>query len=414
MGMRAWTLGVVSMATIGSGLSISGASAEAEAVRIDPFAAPAAIADSTSSSGAEAEIAPQQKRRRSPTQAMTRRQREDVDIATRKGLEFLARTQSANGAWPAHVGFKVNASYRVTDHDASHVGITALAVMAFLARGEVPGRGKYGKQLNRAIDYLIGCTEENGYLTSNGTRMYSHAFATLALAEVYGMTPRKDVRNALQRSVNLIADSQNKEGGWRYKPFAQESDMSITVCQVMALRAARNSGIFVARNVISDAVKYVRASARHPREQEYWRHIRNRRLGLFNTGVFKYQQRRDARASFALTAAGVTTLYGAGIYEDPLIERGLDFMVSKLEEYNHAFEDHYFFYYGNYYAVQAFYIAGGHRWNRYWHSTRKFLLDTQKSDGSWDCSIGPGKNFATAVATLILAIPYQYLPIFQR
>ncbi len=342
-------------------------------------------------------------------------QRAAIKEATKAGLEFLAATQSKAGYWTANVGYKVNANYRVTSPNAAHVGITALALMAYLACGEIPGRGKYGEVVGRAVDYIVSCTKENGYLTDNGTRMYSHAFATLALAEVYGMSTRKDVREALQKSVNLISDSQNREGGWRYKPFAQESDMSITVCQVMALRAARNSGIYVARNVIEDAVKYVRESARRPDDPDYWRNIRNHKLGLFNTGVFLYQKRPDARASFPLTAAGVTTLFGAGIYEDPLIDRGLDFLLDKLHDYNHAFKSHYFFFYGNYYAVQAFYIAGGARWRKYYDEVSNFLLDRQDArNGSWSCRVGPGQNFATAVATLILAIPYQYLPIFQR
>lgn len=343
-----------------------------------------------------------------------------VERATKKGLAFLATHQSKAGFWSGDVGFKVNASYRTTAADSAHVGITALSLMAFLACGQTPGRGQYGDAVDRAAKYLISASQENGYMTQNGTRMYSHAFATLALAEVYGMTKSKQVRDALQSSVQLIADSQNREGGWRYKPFAQESDMSITVCQVMALRAARNAGIFVPRNVIADAVKYVRESARGTRETEYWRSFRNRRLGLFNTGVFKYQKRSDARASYALTAAGVTTLYGAGVYEDPLIDRGLDFMLRNQGEYNDYFDNHYFFYYGNYYAVQAFYIAGGRRWKDYYFGSGStvgiadFLTDRQASDGSWSCATGPGTNFATAVATLILAIPFQYLPIFQR
>ena len=42
------------------------------------------------------------------------------------------------------------------------------------------------------------------------------------------------------------------------------------------------------------------------------------------------------------------------------------------------------------------------------------LSRSQQSDGSWLCNVGPGDAFATAVSTLILQIPYQYLPIFQR
>src|SRR5580765_6743138 len=110
--------------------------------------------------------------------------------------------------------------------------------------------------------------QENGYITRDGTRMYSHAFATLFLAEVYGMTRRADIKRALQRSVNLIVDSQNAEGGWRYKPFQRESDMSITVCQVLALRSARNVGIHVPITTIKNAQQYVYRSGVRGNERQ--------------------------------------------------------------------------------------------------------------------------------------------------
>jgi len=45
---------------------------------------------------------------------------------------------------------------------------------------------------------------------------------------------------------------------------------------------------------------------------------------------------------------------------------------------------------------------------------KTMLLQQQRSNGSWPCTVGPGDAFGTAVATLILQIPLQYLPIFQR
>ena len=38
----------------------------------------------------------------------------------------------------------------------------------------------------------------------------------------------------------------------------------------------------------------------------------------------------------------------------------------------------------------------------------------QNEDGSWPNRTGPGPAFGTAMAVLILEIPYRYLPIFQR
>ena len=73
--------------------------------------------------------------------------------------------------------------------------------------------------------------------------MYGHGFATLFLAEVYGMTPRPDVRETLRKAVRLIVQTQNQEGGWRYHPVRNDAALSVTSCQIMALRAARTTGV---------------------------------------------------------------------------------------------------------------------------------------------------------------------------
>jgi hypothetical protein len=301
------------------------------------------------------------------------------------------------------------------DQPLPHVGVSALALMSFLAGGHVPDRGKYGEVLSRGLDFVLGCSQDDGQIAQNGTRMYSHAFATLFLAEVYGMVDRPDVRNVLQRAVNLIVDSQNHEGGWRYRPFARESDMSITVCQVLALRSARNVGIHVPIHTIRAAQNYVYKSAvrQNDRSRPMFRGYPS--FGD-DGGSFRYQDRQNARATFPLTAAGITTLYAAGEYDGPIIREALDYLDRQLDVFNdlNADSGHYFFYYGHYYAVQAYYITGDPKWTFYFRRMKELLLRLQRPDGSWPCEVGPGPVFGTAVATLILQIPFQYLPIFQR
>lgn len=337
----------------------------------------------------------------------------EVRQAAARGLAWLAAKQDPGGFWAQEVGFKLNTDYNVQAHDAPHVGVTALALMAFMAGGHVPGRGQYGDNLERGLDYVLSRVGDNGFISDAGSRMYSHAFATLFLAEIYGMTRRRDVREGLQRSVNLIVDSQNTEGGWRYRPFARESDISITVCQVLALRSARNVGIHVPYGTIRQAQSYVYRSAVSPNERS--RYGRQRYGGWVNEGgAFRYQLRPNSRATFPLTAAGVTTLYAAGEYDAPEIDRALEYLDGQLPLFNRTYPKHYFFYYGHYYAVQAYYVTGGSKWQIYFRDMRRTLLDMQRSDGAWPCTTGPGDAFGTAVATLILQIPYQYLPIFQR
>ncbi len=363
---------------------------------------------------------------------------EPTRVAIERGLRYLIRIQNDDGSWSCDAGKKVNDGYEVFAGGESvhHVGATALAVLAFLAAGHVPGRGPYGEPLDRAVAFLVSRVSPEGYIASDHTRMYSHAFATLALAEVYGMSREPKLRERLQTAVEFTVKCQNPTGGWRYVPFTIESDMSVTVCQVVALRGARNVGIRVPQATIDRALGYVIESAiteDGPMGDE--------------RGAFNYQpiSTRYNRSSFALTAAGLTTLFQAGLYDNEslryFVEKNgihkvpppnIDDCVSFMNRYYHyvrrEFRSHYFYYYGNYYAAQAMYNVGGSNpkaWEAWYDMVRDDLLAFQQrspspTDGSleesmWVSNVGPSSNaFATAVALLILSMPFDYLPIHQR
>lgn len=332
--------------------------------------------------------------------------------AVMAGLEWLKEHQNADGSWTGDVGFKLNQKYEVEHSRKPHVGVTALAGMAFLAGGHLPGRGQYGATISAATEFILGCVDEtSGFVARNGTRMYSHAFATLFLAEIVGMTQRADVREKLQKAVDLIVKSQNRHGSWRYEPFAVESDMSITVCQLMALRAARNIGIKVPRTTIDRAVRYVQSSYVRNDEMNYFMYYDG--YYFMRRGAFKYQKQDSTRSSFALTAAGITSLYNAGVYSDERLRESLDVLEQSFHLLDGK-ETHYFYWYGHYYAVQAMYVAGDPYWSRYYSRIRQALLSSQHRDGKWANDIGPGNAFGTAVAAIILQVPYKYLPILQR
>jgi hypothetical protein len=329
---------------------------------------------------------------------------EAVQEAIKKGLRYLARSQSSSGAWIGDIGYKFNENYLVTDAAKPDVGVTSLAMMAFLSGGNFPGRGQYGKVVERGTDFVLSCVDpESGYISANHSRMYSHAFACLFLAEIFGMTHRADVRQKLQLATNLTVDAQNIHGSWRYEPNSPESDMSITVCQIMALRAARNIGIKVPKTTIDRAYDYViRSAITSGRER----------------GGFKYQEKESTRTSYSLTAAGVATLHNTGTYDHALISAGVDYLKREFSTVVREHAGHYFFWYGNYYASQVFFTASdsGHdNWKDfYWPRIKDVLLKSQTDIGSWKNTVGPGDAFSTAVACIILQIPYQYLPIFQR
>ncbi len=321
----------------------------------------------------------------------------DVKLAIAQGLEWLASRQNSNGSWNCKIGYKLFEDYH--GEDGQDVGVTALCGMAYLGAGNTPNRGKYGRVMARALDFVLACVrEEDGYITSNGSRMYSHAFATMFLAEVYGTTPRADLRTKLKRAVNLIVGAQNREGGWRYQPIPVDADLSVTVSTLQALRAARNTGIAVPMDTIERATAYVRRCARSP--------------GFSYQAATDYSG-NDTRISYALSACGVVALFSAGEYDSREVRSGLTYLSGGRSRLIRPGRYHYF--YAHYYAAQAMYLSelkhqGGFR--DYYARVRDEILDERKEDGGWADDVG--RTYATAMAIIVLQMPFELVPLFQK
>jgi hypothetical protein len=124
--------------------------------------------------------------------------------------------------------------------------------------------------------------------------------------------------------------------------------------------------------------------------------------------------------SFPLAAAGVSSLNATGEYESQEVKNGLEFMMQYIPPWGK--QDQYyraFYYYGQFYAAQAMYHAPSSYGERWYPAACEDLLRKQDTSGAWGRIGNPGYSrfglvYATAIATLVLQIPYNYLPIFQR
>ena len=302
--------------------------------------------------------------------------------AIRNGLTWLAKTQSSDGGWG--------------DGGNNDVACTALAGMAFLASGSTPKRGPYADNVSRAISFLLRRSDPTTGLIapSNGSLIHCHGYAMLFLGEVYGMEvlpeQREKIRTVLKRAVKLTAESQSLAGGWFYSPGQQDDEGSTTVTQVEGLRACRNAGITVPIQTINKAIDYLKKS-QNP------------------DGSIRYKVSNPGGGTPALTAAGLVCFYSLGLYDSDNVKQGLKFVSQALAN-GSLFAGHQF--YTQLYASQAFYLAGEPYWSTYWKQASKTLIQTQSTDGMWVGDVAP--PFDTAVACIILQIPYRYLPILQK
>ena len=329
--------------------------------------------------------------------------KDEVDLSVDKAVDYLISKQREDGA--------------VLDkgHDTT---MTALTIMAMASVGIQPGDpGTEGRAMRQALEFVLrdDRVDDKGYFgNKDGSRMYGHGIITLMLTEMLGMgtTAEQDqlIHDRCQAAINVILSSQQRRkpthyrGGWRYHPHSDDSDLSATVWQLMALRSAKNDGLDVPASAIADAVEYLKRSYAAPLD-------RNGLPGSKPSG-FSYEPQHN-NPTFTMTAAGLLAMQVCGEYESPLVTGAAAWLSERPPKWTERF-----FFYGTYYYAQGMYQRGGDQANTARQHVQQLLLEHQAADGSWTAANGEEKNhgavYSTTMAVLSLSVKYHYLPIYQK
>lgn len=333
----------------------------------------------------------------------------DSERAAKLGLEWLAANQGRAGNW-----------------ESDDLGLVAVGGLAFLSAGHAPGRGRYGDNVRRALDYVLSNAKPSGLLNvaSHRRDMYNHGLATFVLTQAYGISHDKRIGKALDKALKLIANCQCEDGGWDYEARRQRKghDLSLAVMQAKALRGAMDIGFEIEPRVIKLAIKSVREHYKVTGRGRSPRGAGGADAAVDLPGVFTYD---GNRSTTAMAAAGVVCLQEFGKYGDFRIRHSVDAVIGDIQgKMRRAPGRVPFDAYTLYYVSQAVYQVGGDRWRKSYPKLRDACIRNQrttgsvKDRGSWDAgshvSGKPGRLFGTAVAVFTLSIPNRYLPILQQ
>jgi hypothetical protein len=340
-----------------------------------------------------------------------KKRKAEVDAMVEKGLDWLKRTQAPDGHWEAQGG-----QYPTT--------MTALAGMCMLMEGSTLREGKYSDNLVKAVNWFLQRSQPNGLLgnpnnpTESSRYTYGHGFGLLFLASVYGEEEdgerRKKLEALIKKAVEFTGNAQTDKGGWGYVSAREGGNFdegSTTITQLQALRAARNAGIPVKKEIIDKAVKYLH-DCTTPRGGIIY--------SLANGGAAAVGQERPP-----LTAAAVACAFSAGQYNDEYAKKWIKFCKENIPiGKGRVGHDEY----QSYYLAQSIYVLGDDRYGELfpkepksswltWSGYKDAMFDTlkrqQNADGSWTGGyIGP--VFSTCVNLTILQLDKAILPIYLR
>ena len=295
------------------------------------------------------------------------------------------------------------------------VGVTSLAGLALMAGGHQPGRGKYGKNVAKAVEYVASMAS-GPHARFPDHRREPDRWPPRELPQPHVQprlrhsVSRRGVRHAPRdgeatrrsaarsnRPSQFTVEAQNQEGGWRYEPVAQFADVSVTVAQMMALRAARNAGLFVRKNVMDNGATYVKACQMPDGGFSYFK-------GQGVLGL-RPQRRVHRRALLGrhLRGQGSRTRAADTCSNS---RPGRQFSPREIPP------QHYW--YGQYYAALAMWTAGDDYWTTWLPAIRDELLAKARRAAATWTDVSHGSAYATAMALIVLQLPNNYLPILQK
>ena len=324
-----------------------------------------------------------------PSLARAEKKDPKIKLSAQRGLDWLVGEQHRQGYWEANQG-----QYRVA--------MTALAGNAMLCEGSTTTRGKYAKQISAAVDYLVETAQPNGLIgyKHDYHYTYGHGFSMLFLSQVFGEEEdarrRERLKEVLTKAVQFCGEAQTPDGGWGYvsaKDGNNFDEGSTCVTQVQGLRACRNAGIPVPKEVIDRAVEYIRKC-------------------MAPDGGVQYSIRGGGSRP-PISAAAIACLFNSGEYDNETAQKLLKYCEKNLAGGANQAQMFGHWHYTHLYYAQVQYRLGEKDWEKYFPPISKQIMSQQSANGSWkEGHVGP--VYTTAINATILLVDNGFLPIYQR
>jgi hypothetical protein len=321
-----------------------------------------------------------------------------TEKAVEDGLEWLVKQQRADGSW------SLAGPYADGANTENVPAATAMALLAFQGYGDTHREGKHAQVVARGWSALLKMQRKDGLFTGQmgmqNQMLYTHAQATIAVCELYGMTNDSRFRGPAQRAINYCVEAQDlKGGGWRYAP-RKDTDTSVTGWFVMALQSARMAGLDFPPDVLVNVNRYLDSAA-------------------IDDGR-RYGYQGQTQPSSAMAAEGLLCRQYLGwAQNDPRLVDGATKLAASPPGFQAGSEQDVYYWY---YATQVTHHMEGEIWNAWNQVMRKVMPEGQLKEGpeagSWDprgdrWGVFNGRLYQTCLSIYMLEVYYRHLPIYS-
>jgi hypothetical protein len=332
------------------------------------------------------------------------------------GLDWLANHRDDDGHWDA-AGFMKHDQEGVPcdgpGNAVNDVGVTGLALLAFLGAGHTMRHGEHRQVVRDAVKWLREQQGEDGLFGTQASHghAYSQAIATLAMCEAYGLSNVPALKAPAQRAVDYIQNARNPYGVWRYYPKDGDSDTSVTGWMVLALVSAKDFKLVVDDDALRSALLWFDSVTDPVTGRAGYT-----RRGEGSSRIQHLLPKFPSNKSECMTAVALLCriFLGQKPADTPVIDAAADTILKVPPVWNPGDGSIDMCYW--YYASFAMFQIGGRRWDAWNKKMTDAVVRSQRDDGnfkgSWD-PVDPwgeegGRVYSTAIMTLCLEVYFRY------
>jgi len=340
-----------------------------------------------------------------------------VNRSIADGLCWLRFHQNPDGSW----------CYTYPDGTkVESVGVTAMAVMAFLNYGI----SEEDSTVAKGLKYILSHQNADGAITSSiHTHIYDTSLAVLALLA----TNNESYKGVVQKAVSYLIQAQQDEGegasqsdwfygGWGYETGETHwADLSNTQFVLLALHEADQKGwANVPDDVWQKALIFVtRCQNLKQTNPDYAKYDDG---GFFYNPIMNpWVPGGDMKSYGSMTAAGLWSLICCGLDENDIrVQKAIEWFKNNYHiDQNYPIDDTWLYYYLYTFAkamtLSGIEQLGDHDW---YHDLSNYLVNQQRADGSW---LNPWEGMyhgaekeELATVQAILALETKISPIVSR
>ena len=322
-----------------------------------------------------------------------------VKQSLQRGVEFLLKTQNANGSWGSARRTKDLNIYAPVPgaHDAFRMGVTSLAVQSLVELESIDPR------VRDAIDRAETCLlrELPDVRRANKDAIYNVWAHGYSIAALVALKQRAAGDEAKQKSFSTLIESQydyltryeSVDGGWGYYDF-----------RAGAKKPTSDATSFTTATILiafadANAIGLTPPEPLRKRAYDSILRQRNDDFSYLYGEYLQYQPRRGINrhgGSLGRSQACnlAMRLWGDEAVQDDVVEACLDRLFARngwLDIGRKRPIPHeawfqvagYFYYYGHYYAARCIELLPPEKRPRHQEQLARLMLDRQEKDGSW-------------------------------